>query len=189
MNDESPNEESIFPDADIIYSKFWDRFGAFLLDGCLVLAFTLPVSYFNVTVWKMPTLYVLIGLITMLYKPFMECRYGATVGKMMVRLEVVGRDFEKITISEEIKRVSFYLFPAILQHIITLPLYFSTVFSTISDYRAFNHQMMLSNPSLHWITGIVIVLLAADTISFFMNQPNRALHDIYAGTNVIERRR
>jgi uncharacterized RDD family membrane protein YckC len=189
MNDESLNEESIFPEADIVYSKFWDRFGAFLLDGCIVLAITLPVSYFNVIVWKIPSLYVLIGLVTMSYKPFMECRFGATFGKMIVRLEVVGRNFEKITISEEIKRVSFYLFPAILQHIITLPLYLSKSFDTISDYREFNHYVSLNNPSLHWITGIVIVLLIADTISFFVNQPNRALHDVYAGTNVIEKSR
>ena len=189
MNDESPNEESIFPEADIIYSKFWDRFGALLLDGSIVLVFTLPFSYFNVTVWKIPSLYLLTGLVTMFYKPFMECRYGATLGKMIVKLEVVGRDFERVTISEEIKRVSFYLFPAILQHIITLPLYFSTAFNTISNYREFNRHISLSNPSLLWINGIVFVLLIADTISFFVNRPNRALHDVYAGTNVIEKRR
>lgn len=189
MHDESLNEESIFPDADIIYSKFWDRFGAFLLDGCIVLAFTLPVSYFNVTVWKIPPLYLLLGLVTMLYKPFMECRYGATLGKMIVKLEVVGHDFKKITVPEEIKRVSFYLFPAILQYIIVLPLYFSKAFDTINNYREFNDHVALSNPSLYWITWIVIGLLITDTISFFVNQPNRALHDLYAGTNVIEKRR
>lgn len=189
MNDESLNEESIFPEADIVYSKFWDRFGALLLDGCIVLALTLPASYFNVTVWKIPSLYVLIGLVTIFYKPVMECRFGATLGKMIVGLLVVGRDFEKVTISEELKRVSFYLFPAILQHIITLPLYFSTAFNTINNYKEFNRQVSVSNPSLLWINGIVFVLFIADTVAFFVNQPNRALHDVYAGTNVIVRKR
>jgi uncharacterized RDD family membrane protein YckC len=189
MNDESLNEESIFPEADIVYSKFWDRLGAFLLDGCIVVAITLPVSYFNITTWKIPSLYIGIGLVTMFYKPFLECRYGATLGKMIVGLRVVGHNFEKITVSEELKRVSFYLFPAILQHIITLPLYFSTSFESINNYREFNHHVSVSNPSLLWISGIVSVLFLADIITFFSTQPNRALHDVYAGTNVIERRR
>jgi hypothetical protein len=102
---------------------------------------------------------------------------------------VVGHNFEKITVSEELKRVSFYLFPAILQHIITLPLYFSTSFESINNYREFNHHVSVSNPSLLWISGIVSVLFLADIITFFSTQPNRALHDVYAGTNVIERRR
>lgn len=188
MNDESP-EESIFPEADIVYSKFWERLGAFLLDGCIVVAVTLPLSYFNITFWKIPSLYILIGLISTLYKPVLECRFGATLGKMIVGLEVVGNDFEKITVSEEVKRVSFYLFPAILQHIITAPLYFSTVFDSVSNYREFNRQVSANSPSLLWISGIVFVLLFADTAAFFINQPNRALHDVYAGTNVIEKRR
>jgi len=189
MIDESPNEESIFPEADIVYSKFWDRLGAFLLDGCIVATITLPVSYFNITIWKIPSIYTGIALVSMLYKPFLECRYGATLGKMIVRLRVVGHDFEKITISEEIKRVSFYLFPAILQHIITLPVYFSAAFISINNYREFNRHVAANTPSLLWISGIALVLFLADTITFFATQPNRALHDVYAGTNVIEKQR
>ncbi len=188
MNDES-SEESIFPEADIIYSKFWERLGAFLLDGCIVVAITLPVTYFNITSWKIPSLYIIIGLISTLYQPFLEWRFGATLGKMIVGLEVVGHDFEKITLPEELKRVSFYFFPAILQHIITAPLYFSTAFDSIYNYREFNGYVAAHTPSLLWISGIVFVLLFADTAAFFVNQPNRALHDVYAGTNVIEKRR
>ena len=188
MNDELP-EEPIFPEADIVYSKFWERLGAFLLDGCIIVAITLPVSYVNITMWKIPVLFILIGLISTLYKPFLECRFGATLGKMIVGLQVVGHDFKKITVSEEIKRVSFYLFPAIIQHIIMIPLYFSTAFEKINDYREFNQQISLKNPSLFWISFIVVILFLADTITFFSTQPNRALHDLYAGTNVIEKKR
>jgi uncharacterized RDD family membrane protein YckC len=189
LKNDVSHEESIFPEAEIVYSRFWDRLGAFLLDGCIVVALTLPISYFNITTWKIPSLYVLIGLISILYKPFMEIRFGATLGKMIVGLEVVGSDFERVTIVEEVKRLSFYLFPAILQHIITLPVYFSSAFDSIYNYREFNRHVSATNPSLLWISGIVFVLLFADTVTFFINQPNRALHDVYAGTNVIEKRR
>jgi uncharacterized RDD family membrane protein YckC len=188
MNDKSP-EETIFPEADIIYSRFWDRLGALLLDGFIMILITMPVSYFNITSWKIPGLYIVIGLISILYKPVLECRYGATLGKMILGLEVVGHDFGRITVSEEVKRVSFYLFPAILQHIITAPLYFSSAFDTMYNYREFNRQVTAANPSLLWISGIVFVLFFADAVAFFVNQPNRTLHDVYADTNVIQRRR
>ena len=188
-DNEGSTDESIFPEAEIVYSRFWDRLGALLLDGCIIAAITLPVSYFNITSWKIPLLYIIVSLISILYKPVMECRFGATLGKMIVGLQVVGHDFQKITISEEIKRLSFYLFPGILQNIITAPLYFSTSFDSIHNYREFNGVVNAHNPSLLWISGIVFVLFFADTVSFFINNPNRALHDVYANTNVIERRR
>jgi uncharacterized RDD family membrane protein YckC len=188
MNDKSP-EETIFPEADIIYSKFWDRLGACLLDGCIVIFITIPVSYFNITTWKIPSLYLVVSLVSIFYKPFLECRFGATLGKMIVGLEVVGHDFGKIDVSSEIKRVSFYLFPAVLQHIISLPFYFSATFDSIYNYREFNGLIAAGSPSLLWISGIVLVLFISDTVAFFVNQPNRALHDVYADTYVIERRR
>jgi uncharacterized RDD family membrane protein YckC len=191
MNPENEGSEgeSMFPEAEIVYSRFWDRLGALLLDGCIMAAITLPVTYFNITSWKIPSLYIIMSLISILYKPVMECCFAATLGKMIVGLQVVGHDFQKITISEEIKRLSFYLFPGIIQNIITTPIYFSTTFESTDNYRVFNGQVAAHNPSLLWITGIVFVLFFADTVTFFINQPNRALHDVYANTNVIERRR
>jgi len=188
MNEILPDEESIFPEADIIYSTFWDRFGAFLLDGFIMVAATLPLTYFNVRIWKIPSLFVLISLFTVLYKPYLEYRYGATWGKMMVGLQVVGHDFGKITLKEELRRVSFYLVPSILQHILTVVVYYSAAFQSINDYREFNRYLVSVNPSILWIDGIVFILLMADTITFFVSHPNRSLHDLYAGTYVIENR-
>jgi hypothetical protein len=170
-NAESP-EESIFPEADIVYSKFWDRLGAYLLDGCIVLAVTLPLSYFNITSWKIPSLYILIGLISILYKPVLECRYGATLGKMIVRLEVVGHDFGKITVSEEVKRVSFYLSPPFCNNITTA--LFRYGFDSINNYR---NQQRSRKQSSYWDQRDCICICGH--CRFFVNQPNRALHDVY----------
>ena len=148
---------------------------------------TLPPTYFNITIWKIPSLFVLISLFTVLYKPFLEYRYGATWGKMMVGLQVVGCEFGRITLKEELRRVSFYLVPSILEHIFTLVVYFSAAFRSINNYNDFNRYLVSVNPSILWIDGIVFVLILADTIAFFATRPNRSLHDIYAGTFVIQR--
>jgi uncharacterized RDD family membrane protein YckC len=189
MNDVMRDEDSIFPEADIRYSTFWDRFGASLLDGFLMLGATMPLTYFNITNWKIPSLYILIGLFSVLYKPFLEYRYGATWGKMIVGLRVVGHGFGKITLREELRRVSFYLVPSLLQHGLTTVSYYSAAFRSSNNYQEFNSYIINANPSILWLNGIVFVLLIVDTITFFSTSPNRALHDIYAGTYVIQRRR
>jgi len=187
MNEPLPDEESIFPEANIRFSTFGDRLGAYLIDGLIIIAATFPLTYFNVGTWKIPSLYLLIALFTVLYKPVLEYRYGATWGKMLVGLKVVGPDFGKITLKEEMQRVSFYLVPSILQHILTLGVYFSAAFKSTKDYTEFNRYILSENPSLIWINVIVFFLLVADVITFFANRPNRALHDIYAGTYVVEK--
>jgi uncharacterized RDD family membrane protein YckC len=189
MNDIVQDDDPIFPEADIRYSTFWDRFGASLLDGFIMLAATMPLTYFNITTWKIPSLYILISLFTVLYKPLLEYQYGATWGKMILGIQVVGQNFGKITLQEELRRVSFYLVPSLLQHVLTLVSYYGAEFLSTKNYQEFNSYIISANPSILWLNGIVIILLIADTITFFSTRPNRALHDIYAGTYVIEAKR
>ncbi len=61
----------------------------------------------------------------------MEYRYGATLGKMAVGIKVVGHQFQKVTLQEELRRVSFYLVPSIIQQILTLKFYFSDQLDSI----------------------------------------------------------
>jgi len=117
----------------------------------------------------------------------MEFQYGATLGKMAAGLEVVGNNFEKLTLSEELKRVSFYYLPSILIAIMTARNYFSPEFVSISGIRAFQSYVSSSNPAIPWVNGIVSVFAIADCISFFSNDQRRSLHDIYAGTHVIQK--
>src|SRR5882762_10600036 len=102
MNEsEAGEEESIIPEADIVFAKFWTRFAAYLLDSIFVSIVILPVTYMNVTSWKLATLFILTSVVELAYKPFMEYRYGGTLGKMVVGIKVVGHSFEKVTLAEE----------------------------------------------------------------------------------------
>ncbi len=188
MNEPFPEDEPLFPDADIVFAKFWIRFGAFLADGLIIIIIILPVTYFNVIQWKIPWVFVLTSIITIAYKPFMEYQYGATLGKMAVGIQVVGNQFQKVTLTEELRRVSFYLVPSIIQQILTLKVYFSGQLDSIHHYKDYNDYIVSTNPALYILNIIVVALFVADTITFFSNDQNRSLHDIYAGTYVIEKR-
>ena len=187
MNETEPYEDSLFPEVNIKFATFWNRLGAAFIDGIIILIFTFPVTYFNIVSWKIPFLFILTSGIAVIYKPYLEYRYGATLGKMAVGIQVLGHQFEKVSLNEEMRRVSFYLIPAILTQIMTMGFYFSANFNLISNYREYNRFIVSSNPAITWLNGIVFVLLFADCITFFLNDQNRALHDIYAGTYVIEK--
>jgi uncharacterized RDD family membrane protein YckC len=178
----------MFPEADIIFAKFWTRFGASLIDGLITIIIILPVTYFNVIQWKIPWVYIVTSLLTIVYKPFMEYEYGATLGKMAVGIKVVGHGFQKVNLKEELRRVSFYIVPNIIQQVLTLNFYFSHQLDSVQHYKDYNDYIVNSNPALYILNIIVVVLLIIDCITFFSNNQNRSLHDLYAGTYVIENR-
>jgi uncharacterized RDD family membrane protein YckC len=188
MNEPFPDDEPLFPEAEIVFAKFWTRFAAYMTDGLITIIIILPVTYFNVVQWKIPWVFILTSLLTIVYKPFMEYQYGATLGKMAVGIKVVGHQFQKVTLKEELRRVSFYIVPNIIQQILTLKFYFSNQLNSIQHYKDYNDFIITTNPALYILNIIVIGLLVVDTITFFSNGQNRSLHDLYAGTYVIEKR-
>ena len=189
MNEsEAGEEKSIIPEADIVFARFWTRFAAYLMDSIIISIVILPVTYMNVTSWKLATFFILTSVVELAYKPFMEFRYGATLGKMAVGIRVVGHFFGKVTRAEELKRVSFYLIPGILQSIFTLRIYFNDAFNRITNFNEYNQLVVALNPATVWVVVIVLILLIADILVLLSNEENRALHDIYAGTYVVEKR-
>jgi uncharacterized RDD family membrane protein YckC len=188
MNEPFPDDEPLFPEAEIVFAKFWTRFAAYMTDGLITIIVILPVTYFNVVQWKIPWVFILTSLLTIVYKPFMEYQYGATLGKMAVGIKVVGHQFQKVTLKEELRRVSFYIVPNIIQQILTLKFYFSNQLNSIQHYKDYNDFIITTNPALYILNIIVVGLLIVDTITFFSNGQNRSLHDLYAGTFVIEKR-
>lgn len=187
MNKDSDINDSLFPELDIRFAKFGSRFGASMLDGLILIIITLPLTYYNVIHWKIPVIFILTSLFSIIYKPFMEFRFGATLGKMAVRIRVVGSEFHPVTLREELRRVSFYLFPSFIQETMTLKIYFEGNFKLIDNYQDYNNYILSANPALVWLNIIVFTLLVVDCIYYLTNQQNRSLHDLYAGTYVIER--
>jgi|SRR5450432_1207657 uncharacterized RDD family membrane protein YckC len=187
MNEPISDKESLFPEADIKFASFGSRFGATLIDGFIISGVILPVTYFNITAWKIPYLFILTSLLEIIYKPFLEYRYGATLGKMAVGIQVLGSQFQKVGFNEEMRRVSFYMVPSILQFILTVHFYFSPAFKSINNYNEFNHEIVSANPATLILGGIVFFLGTADCITFLINNQRRALHDLYAGTYVVEK--
>jgi len=187
MYESVEDKDSLFPEADIKFASFWSRFGATMIDGLMISFIILPVTYYNIISWKIPSLFILTSLIEIVYKPFFEYRYGATLGKMAVGIRVLGHQFQRVSFNEEMRRVSFYMIPSILQFLLTVRIYFSAEFISVKNYAEYNQYVVSSNPATLLLGGIVFFLVMADCLIFFLNNQRRSLHDLYAGTYVVEK--
>src|SRR5690349_6236372 len=87
----------------VVYAGFWIRLGALFMDG-LVLSPVLAAGYFNLLQWKSIPLLIIFTFIQIGYSPFFEYHYGATLGKMALRLKVVNSAYQKINSTEALMR-------------------------------------------------------------------------------------
>ncbi|MBL7932364.1 MAG: RDD family protein [Bacteroidia bacterium] len=88
---------------DAKWAGFWIRVGASLIDVLVYLPF-IGLNFYNLYSLKNLPLQLFVDIVFLLYKPLMEYKYGATLGKMAVKIKVVSENFDKITLSQTILR-------------------------------------------------------------------------------------
>jgi uncharacterized RDD family membrane protein YckC len=171
--------------ATVKYGGFWSRFGALILDGFILAPFSLGLSYFNITSWKSSLALVVITLIGLAYKPFMEFNYGATLGKMAFKLKVVNNDLERASLGEILLRNIFNIVPSLITLFVTLGVYADPEFGDITgfmEYTAFTQQYA----ALQFISYGSGILSIIDGIVLIADDQKRSLHDKIAKTFVVD---
>jgi len=88
---------------EIKFVGFWYRVIATLLD-MVVLSPLLVLNYYNIVRWKSILIMIVLLILLNLYKPYLEYRKGATIGKMLMEIKVVNERFERITLEQSIIR-------------------------------------------------------------------------------------
>ena len=124
------------------YAKFWDRFGAYLLDTLIVGFIVYGINYLNFITIKSFYVYLPNTLAAILYKPYMESTYQATLGKMALNLKVTSQSFEKIDFEKSIIRSLIFIIPSLFY----IPFF----------YVGFNEPSLISTDGL-WDFSIKVV--------------------------------
>ena len=168
------------------YGSFWPRLGALIVDGLVLAPVTFGINYLNIISWKNPVIYLLVALLSVAYTPIMEHIYGATLGKMVLRLKVVNRKFEKASLSEILFRNVFHIVPSVIAMFLSLSIYQNPEFASVSGYAEYSTFIadIQALQIINLATGVVII---ADAIVLLADKYNRALHDKIGGTFVIEK--
>ena len=166
------------------FKTFWRRFWAGQVDGIVLM----PLFYLNMFIWNQaesiatPVLllwHVVQMLSFYIYSISLHAAFGQTLGKMLLHVKVVDVTERPITISQAIRR-----------DIVPLALAFIAVAqNAVPILRGEN---LLKPTHVHFGFGMIIMLLTgagwfwAEVLTMLTNRKRRAIHDLMAGTVVIQ---
>jgi uncharacterized RDD family membrane protein YckC len=112
------------------------------------------------------------------YSIYLHGTYGQTIGKWIMKVQVLSIDETRLTMRQAFLRDSIGVSLAIVYLLFAI----APVFSGVSPRsREFEQQI----PSLIWNVGLVT--FALEIITMLTNAKRRALHDFIAGSVVVRR--
>lgn len=162
------------------------RLMALMIDVILLSLLTIPVQYFNITTWKNVPLLLIVSVLSVVYKPFFEFNFGGTIGKMIMRLEVLNYRYEKAKLSRILLRNVFYLIPNILSSLITFLVFNQPDFGDIHSFTEYL-RMIQTSGMVSAFNRSVFLLSIIDGFFVLITPKRKALHDLIGGTVVVKR--
>lgn len=180
------------PTNQLIYSGYVIRALSILIDGTLLMApfFVFMIYYDYFSGFSFGAIYLSFYIFPILLNTYLLTRYGASIGKMICKLQVVNLDLTKVNFKVIALRSSVdYIitligFIATLHHfdqinILGLSDFSEIKRSTLTPDRNSMLQIILDNTYLIWIS--------LEALFVMYNKKSRALHDYLAGTVVVRK--
>ena len=156
---------------------FWIRVGAYIID-CLIFIPIGILSVWNTHSLKSRAVLILIILPGLIYKPFMEAFFGATLGKMSCKIKVIDDNGKKLSLFGAYVRY----FPVLVSTGITLAgqliVFSSPQFQSATSMMERNEAQQ--GNFLFPITLIVYLLVMIECVFAAFTLRKRALHDMLA---------
>ena len=156
---------------------FWIRFGAYIIDGLIFIPI-LALSWWNTYTLKSTAVLILISLPGLIYKPFMESFFGATLGKMACGIKVIDDNGKKLSLFVAYVRY----FPFIISTGVALAgqliVFSSPEFQSATSMLETGEA--LQGNYLNFVALIVNLLIVIECIFAAFTFRKRALHDMLA---------
>ena len=156
---------------------FWIRVGAYIIDIVIFIPIGL-LSFWNIYSLKSTVVLVLISLPALIYKPFMESFFGATLGKMACGIKVIDNNGKKLSLFG----AYFRFFPFLLQNGINLVgqliVFSSPQFQSATSMIEFQEAQQAN--FLNIVGLIVGLLVVIECVFAAFSFRKRALHDMLA---------
>lgn len=170
------------------YAGFGSRLGAALIDFLVLLPLLAAGFYFTAFAPNLVAV-LLITLLSLLYKPLMEHFYGATVGKMALKLRVIDEHGNRPAMATAWLRYTPWLISSFVGAYLTVQVFASPQFANIDGFMDYS-MMVGTDPEIVRLSRIqqytsLLPLLSALVMLF--NKPKQAAHDILAKSYVVHR--
>jgi uncharacterized RDD family membrane protein YckC len=168
---------------EIVYGTFWFRFFAMMIDTVIMMPFIIA-ELNNKIRWKSPTIFIIISLLVFLYRPFCEYKYGATLGKMVLKLSVVNDHFEKVNLKQVLLRNIFNIVFTVISLVTTLILFNTQGFENATTLKVLDNlpgEAEFRHSTL-WLASILYIV---EIVFLLVDKQKRSLHDRIGNTLVI----
>jgi uncharacterized RDD family membrane protein YckC len=152
---------------------------ATLIDG-IVLSPLAVASFFAFFSAKSLPLLLLLSIPGLVYKPLMESRYGATLGKMACGLRVIDPHGRRLSIGAAYVRFLPWLAQAVVSLISTVWVFSTPQFQTVSGFLELG-QLMQQSP-VNLLSTVLNWVFLIDCVTAAFTAGKRAIHDMMAGS-------
>ena len=175
-----------FEEPRYTYIGFWPRFGALLIDGLILFV----VSYFL----KLPLeeldneLVVLIvtAIVPLFYNLFLEYKYAATLGKMLLKIKIVNYELQPPNLSNIILRNIIYIGLQFVSFGKDLYNYFQAQTFALSEFDGLSSYFTpIVIAGLIYSAGVFVIYII-EVVFLLNDEKHRALHDRIGKTYVVK---
>jgi uncharacterized RDD family membrane protein YckC len=156
---------------------FWIRVGASFIDWLIFIPIGI-LSIWNTYSLKSTVVLVLISLPGLIYKPFMESFFGATLGKMSCKIKVIDDNGRKLSLFGAYVRFFPFLISTGIALAGQLIVFSSQQFQSATSMTEIGEAQKVNFLSL--IGLIVYLLVLIECIFAAFTYRKRALHDMLA---------
>ena len=165
------------------YASFIQRVAASLVDMVIFIPI-IAASFYNTMDMKNLGLAMLLILVSFLYKPLMEYYYGATLGKMAMKLKVLDLNFEDISMGQSFSRAFPWIISTVVNLIVTYLMFQDPDFYDAIGFFAFGqYSNEFAASSYNTYAGLVLLI---SIIFIFWEKRKQTLHDKVAKTVVVK---
>jgi uncharacterized RDD family membrane protein YckC len=175
----------------MVYSTFWRRVGAQLLD----IVFILPVIFLSVALGGLGrgayvVLAVFMWLFNFGYYVYLVKRFGGTPGKLILGLRIVQLNGLPVSYQQASLRYIVFLFLSTCSFIALVA---GTLAMTDADYASLDWrhrsvaQIAMAPSWYPWVEGMLHIWTLGLLIVMLTNSERRTTHDFMAGTVVIRK--
>ncbi len=159
---------------------FWIRVGAHIIDFLVLIPIAL-LGIWNLFALKSIPLVILSTLVGLIYKPFMEAFFGATLGKMACGIKVIDDDGNKLSLLRAYIRYLPFLVASVIGLATQLILFSSPEFQAAETFTEISQVLQAREKGiLDWIGTLVNFFLFIECVFAAFTYRKRALHDMLA---------
>lgn len=175
-----------FEEPKYSYVGFWPRFGALLIDG-LILAVVVYLLKFPLEELDNSLVVLIVSaVIPIFYNLFLEYKYAATLGKMLLKIKIVNYELQPPTISNIVLRNIIYIGVQFVSFGTDLNNYFKSQSADPFEFTGFS-SFFTPAVILGLIFSAGVLAIYIVELVFLLTDPKcRALHDRIGKTYVVK---